>query len=363
MQSDPPPPEPVRQQDGAAQPPLRVDLGIFAHNEAEAIGAMIDGLAQQSVWDRPDRDLRAVVLVNGSTDATAAIAREAVASLPQRLRIEVVELAQGGKSRTWNRYVHDLSRPDAGMLLFADADIRLPEADTLERLVDALAGRPELVAYSSRPIKDLVFQPALQQGFTSRLIARSAGTLDSWRTALSGSLYALRTDTARGLHLPVGLPVEDGFLRAMLVTDALEEPEDAARISAEEGLFHIYTSERSAAALVRHQVRIVIGSALNEAIFRHLSDCPPGGRKAELARAAGDDGWLGRVAAERLPRAPWGYVPVHFLVKRLQTLSRDPARRRSPRAIALATLGFGFDLTVYVAAQLRMARGQGPGFW
>ena len=91
---------------------MKVDLGVFAHNEAAGIAAVVRALRAQAV---PGLDLRILVLANGCRDATAALAAEAGA--------EVADLPEGGKSRTWNRFVHDLSRLDAAVLIFADADI------------------------------------------------------------------------------------------------------------------------------------------------------------------------------------------------------------------------------------------------
>jgi len=116
-------------------------------------------------------------------------------------------------------------------------------------------------------------------------------------------------------------------------------------------VFHVYASERSILALIRHQTRIVIGSAVNAAVFAQMRD-----GSVDLAQVARDDGWLERVIAAQLPR--WfGWVPPHFLFKRLVRAWRSP--RRWPMAV----LGFGFDAVVYVRAQWCMARGTGAGHW
>lgn len=319
---------------------MRVDVGVFAHNEAAGIGAMLRGLLGQSAQGL---DLRIVVLCNGCTDGTVA-----AAGVPG---VEVVDLAQGGKSRTWNRFVHDLSRPSADVLVFCDADIRLPVADAVMRLVRGLGDRWVM---NSRPVKDIGFDVA-PRGVVDRVIAAAGGGLDDWKTAICGQFYAMPAAVARRFQMPIGLPVEDGFLRAMVLTDGLTEAEDFSRIGGGD-VFHIYASERDIPALIRHQTRIVIGSAINAAVFAHLRAVPLPAHHAALARAAGDPDWLGRVIAAQLPR--WfGYVPLHFLTKRLVRAWRSP--KRWPMAI----VGFGFDAIVYVIAQWRMARGTGAGHW
>jgi glycosyltransferase involved in cell wall biosynthesis len=330
---------------------MRVDIGVFAHNEAAGIGAMVAGLLAQDVTGL---DARILVLANGCHDNTAARARTAGA--------EVAELAEGGKSRTWNRFVHDLSRADADVLIFADADIEFTAPDSLRRLALGLADRPALWVLNSQPVKDIA---ARREGLSAldKIIAAAGGGLDEWKTAICGQLYAMPAGQARRFHLPVGLPVEDGFLRAMVLTDALVNPEDFSRIDGLEGLSHLYASERSISALIRHQTRIVIGSAINFAAFDALRALPSDRRGPELTRAAADDGWLPRAIHGHLPRLPFGYVPLHFLTKRLGRFLTKPREMLRPKPVAVAFLGFGFDAIVYLLAQYRMARGTGAGFW
>ncbi|MDQ2066228.1 glycosyltransferase family A protein [Xinfangfangia sp. CPCC 101601] len=320
---------------------IKVDLGIFAHNEAAGIAQMLGFVQAQRLPDGVD--LRILVLANGCRDDTAAQARAAGA--------EVAELAEGGKSRTWNRFTRGLARRDAQILIFADADIEMLERDVLARLIQGLCARPELWVLSSQPVKDTALRGA--KTLVEKLALKASGGLDDWRTAICGQLYAMPAARARRFRLPIGLPVEDGYLRAMVLTDNLTAPEDVFRIDGAEGVRHIYASERSLGALIRHQERIVIGSAVNAALFAHLTEASK--PRAEARLLASDPQALGRVLAARLPRFPQGYVPLHFLVKRLA--------RASLKRLPIAVIGFGFDLIVYIKAQIRMMRGGGAGFW
>ncbi len=148
-------------------------------------------------------------------------------------------LPKAAKSRTWNSFVHQYSRPAAEVLVFCDADIELPEVDSLVRLINGLQANPALSVMNSQPIKDIIYRPA-KLGLVDKLIALSAGKLDDWKTAICGQLYAMPSPAARSAYLPIGLPVEDGFLRAMVLTDGLIGPENLGRIDGEEGVFHIY---------------------------------------------------------------------------------------------------------------------------
>lgn len=333
-----------------------VDIGVFAHNEADHITHLVEDLRRQTLLSAGTIDVRVLILANGCTDSTVAVATTAAAGDE---RIAVADLAQGGKSRTWNRFVHELSRPEAELLLFCDADIGLPDESTMERLVRLLAERPELVAAPSRPVKDIVYAPA-GGGAPRGLIAASGGGLDDWRISISGQLYAARASAVRGFHLPIGLPVEDGFVRAMLLTNVLTEDEDLSLIDGDERAFHVYESETKVPNLLRHQRRIVIGSAINTALFTELRDAFGANPREALAAAAGDEQWVARTIRKRLPRW-YGFVPTHFLFKRVVRYFNKPTLQ--PKAIVTTAAGFGFDAVAYLMAQVAMARGVGAGHW
>lgn len=338
---------------------ITVDIGVFARNMATSIAAMVVELARQDILVG-DMDVRVLILANGCIDTTVDRARDACRATGDR--IEVVDLALGGKSRTWNSFVHDLSRPGADVLLFCDADIEMPESDTLSRLVKALLARPELLALGSQPMKDIAYRP-VKLSRVDRLISMAGGNIGDWQSTICGQLYAMPASAARALHLPIGLPAEDGFLRAMVLTDVLTTPENLSVIGGDDTIFHLFAAERSISGLIRHRTRIVIGSAINSATFAALAALPAPARRAELARAAGDETWTSRQIRARLPRLPHGFVPLHFLFGRAGRMLAKPRALLRPRQLFLFVAGFGFDFIVYLNAQIRMARGTGAGHW
>jgi len=338
---------------------IRVDIGVFAHNEARSIVRMLGELTRQ---DTTGLDLRILLLANGCTDDTVAQARSFVpADSTANARIEVIDLPQGGKSRTWNRFVHDLSRPDVDVLIFSDADIGIPEPDSLLRLVQGLLSNRRLHAFNSHPIKDIVYRPK-DLSMMDKAIAMGSETLTNWKKAICGSLYAMPATRARALYMPIGLAVEDGFLRAMILTDVLTIDEDFSRIDGGD-VFHIFASERSVMALIRHQTRIVIGSAVNAAAFAALRELPSDQRRSALADASGQESWLSDVIRARLPQWPFGWIPPLYLTKRIRFIAREPRNLLRPRQVFVLVMGFGFDLVVYINAQIKMARGTGAGHW
>ena len=162
--------------------------------------------------------------------------------------------------------------------------------------------------------------------------------------------------------MPIGLAVEDGFLRAMILTDVMSIEEDFTRLDGG-NVFHIFAAERSVSALIRHQTRLVIGTAINIAIFEHLRALPLGRRRAALAEAASQESWLPNVIHSRLPRWPFGWIPFHCVTKRVLFISREPRKLLRPGRFFMLLVGLGFDLVVYVNAQIKMARGTGAGHW
>ncbi|MCU0906243.1 MAG: glycosyltransferase [Rhodobacteraceae bacterium] len=340
------------------------DLGIFAHQEETTIATILADLVTQSAMSDPLIDLRIIVVANGCTDATVSVAEAFRDSQPSTIgqRIEVVDLPRGGKSRAFNAFVQEISRPDADTLVFCDADIRMVRADVLSRMLTGLRDAPQQEVFVSRPVKD-VNHFDLPVGLVARLIASGGDGLADWRTAICGQLYAMRAATARGISLPIGLPVEDGFVRAMVLTDLLTRPEDLRRIDGDPDVFHVYESIRTPGDLVRHQARIVTGSAVNEVVFRHMRRVAPDleGARRLLATAAAVDGWLEATLRAELPRAPHGYVPFHFLFWRLTAARGRPWWR--PRTLAVTLAGLALDSVAWVQASLRLWRGRAAGHW
>ena len=158
---------------------MGIAVGIFAHQEERRIGACLASLP----LDRADMLYH--VLVNGSTDTTAAKAREIAAERPN---VRVHDIAQGGKSRTWNHLIHNVldGSQDAVILLDGDAEIAPGSIDALAQAVasdgvNAAAGMPlngrmaahyrHLLSTDGGLFGDLY---ALSGHFVNRIRARSA---------------------------------------------------------------------------------------------------------------------------------------------------------------------------------------------
>lgn len=342
---------------------ILVDIGIFAHNESAGIRAMLRNLLVQELFRDSAFDVHLHVLANGCNDATVAEAQQAISEQGATIHTTVHNLPEGGKSRTWNRFVHDISRPEAETLAFLDADIYIPQPHMLRDLCNFLLTSPNLSGVSSRPVKDIIHDASMQNGYRDKLIAAATGTLNDWKSSIAGSLYLLRSDIARSFHMPIGLPCEDGFARAMVQTHNFsQEGAPEIYLDGRDDIFHIYASERSINALIHHQTRLVIGSAINAVIYARLRSLSNECRMKELEESAKNPEWLPNLLNNKLPQRSYGYVPTHFLFKRVQYWIKSP-NKLNPKRISVTAAGFIFDATVYIFAQFKMWRGAGAGHW
>lgn len=279
---------------------MGIAIGIFAHQEERRIGACLASLP----LDRADMLYH--VLVNGSTDTTAAKAREIAAGRPN---VRVHDIAQGGKSRTWNHLIHNVldGSQDAVILLDGDAEIAPGSIDALAQAVasdgvNAAAGMP----------------------LNGRMAAHYRHLL-STDGGLFGDLYALSGHfvnriRARGLRLPNDLIGDDGLVAAWAHTDLQT---DAAWhhnriVACEQAGFLCEPVRLTSPASWRMQYRRMTNYSLRFFQNRIVSDIMggqgPDGLPLELrslyatwlprlAPRSGPTGWFDRKALERMRQA------------------------------------------------------------
>lgn len=340
------------------------DIGVFAHNEESNIALLLADLAKQSVFFDSRFSVRVVVLANGCSDNTCRVANDASGNFSNPRSAVVYDLKEGGKSRTWNKFVHNLSNVDAESLIFMDADIRLPNEDTISDLLLFLQQRTDIKAASSLPVKDIDFRPERLKLVEKLISSGSQVTGPSSKTSICGQLYVMRSVAARSIRLPIGLPVEDGFVRHALITELFSRPINTSVIDQPDHVFHVYSSERRISSLLTHQTRIVIGSAINAALFAHFVSMSRRGDHrvvlSELEESSCSSTWLPDKIRTLLPTRE-GWVPLLFLYGRTHAFYET--RPHTARQNLMAVLAFGFDLVVYAAAQIKMARGAGAGYW
>ena len=279
---------------------MGIAVGIFAHQEERRIGPCLASLP----LDRADAVYH--VLVNGSTDATVARARDMTAG---RANVRVHDIAQGGKSRTWNHLIHDLldGTDEAIILLDGDAQIAPGSIDALVHAV----GSDGINAAAGMPLN-------------GRMVAHYRHLL-STDGGLFGDLYALSGHfvnriRARALRLPDDLIGDDGLVAAWahtdLQTDAAWQRERV--IACEEAGFLCEPVRLTRPASWRMQYRRMTNYSLRFFQNRIVSDIMgregPDGLPRELrslyaawlprlAPRSGPTGWFDRKALKRMRQA------------------------------------------------------------
>ncbi len=341
---------------------MRVSIGILAYNEEAVIQATIAAIRRQSLLYDADRlnvsALEIIVVPNGCTDSTSRRATEAVVSAawPTRVNVRIVDLSEAGKSRTWNRYVHELSDRDADFLILMDADTEFATDDVLEFLLHELIINADIQVSTDLPLKHVA---KLDQRSLADKVSLLTSSLNVSDSAIAGSLYCARTQTLRQIWMPLTLPVEDGFLRAMIVTQGFTQKEDTRRVKRLVHKHHYFQSHRNVRSFLRHETRIIVGSVVNYHLFSLLWREGKSGHVGQFIRGANerDPSWLDKLVASE-SKGLWR-VPASFVSKRFRVA--EP--RRTPRARLLAFLAGLLGVVASVRANGVLLRGSASSYW
>ena len=295
---------------------VSVAICILAKDERRAIGMCLAQLAKQTVVNAGAEPIDIHVVANGCTDDTAGVARASSALFDsQRVKLHLHNLRQGGKSRSWNRAVHELVG-SADIFVFLDADIQLADENVIAEMVASLRFSPHLAACSGHPVKDVHSKP------TKTMIDRFS-LIVSGRTrqsgAINGSLYVARSDVLRQIWLPDETPVEDGFLNAMLQTRGFSQPRDPTIVNSLTRPTHSYQAHNPL-QFVTHERRLIVGTMINIWIFEHLWSLRLQSPAGPMIRDwnATDPGWVERIIRQRAARRPW-LIPNAILFGRFNT--------------------------------------------
>jgi glycosyltransferase involved in cell wall biosynthesis len=186
---------------------MKAVLIVPALNEAAVVGDLVRRVPRDAVAE-------VVVVDNGSTDRTAVVAREAGA--------RVVSEPRRGYGAACFAGVMALP-PDAGIVVFIDADGSQRPEEIPRVLTPILAGRADLVLGA----RTLQGRHPLHAAAGTRLVARFVAW--RWRAPITdfGPLRAIRADLLQQLQMrdrAFGWPVEMVVKAAALGARILEVP-------------------------------------------------------------------------------------------------------------------------------------------
>lgn len=295
---------------------MRLAVCILARNEAQSIGPFIASLARQTVF--ADASIEPVVYVgaNGCSDATVAEADKSARSAlaPLGVAYHILDFADPGKSRSWNRMVHHELDDRFDMIGFVDADIVFIDAHVLAAAVAALSGDPGIQVYSGYPIKHIARNPS--PGALDRL-SLSASRHTRYVDSINGSLYFGRASCLKAIWLPDETPGEDGFLNAMVDTNGFTRSGASGAIAQSSSPTHYFQAPRLR-DFFAHERRMIVGTVINCWIFEYLwaqkLSAPAGPTIARLN--AEQPHWVEDLIAERVRGRRW-VVPAKHVTRRL----------------------------------------------
>ncbi len=214
----------------------QIAIGIIARNEEAGIGATLQSLFEQSLFEElawRGWKCEIVCLANDCTDRTAAVAGEIfdrqMREHPHRRAIcaRVVELSERGKINAWNQFVHTISPTEARFLFLMDSDILIHRRETLWNMLRALEDDAQAHVAVDSPCKDIQFRRRKSLG--DRISLGASRLTASADAQLCGQLYCIRGEIARNIYLPKDLAAcEDGFIKTLVCTDFLTRPSNAS---------------------------------------------------------------------------------------------------------------------------------------
>lgn len=242
---------------------MNICIAVLAHNEETGIERTLQDLLLQDLWKSEPYSTELMVVVNGTTDRTVAVSEKVLKEA--EINARVFDLIRPGKANAWNQFIHDLSPVDTDIFILVDADIVLSQTEALRVMVETLIAHPEAVAVVDVPIKDLAKNE--KKGAAARLSLSVSDLAAAGPPKLCGQLYAARAEALRKIFLPEPMLVEDGFIKAMLVTDAFTIEENAQRLVRAADVFHVYEAETKLKSIYCHEKRILIGSICNFLLF------------------------------------------------------------------------------------------------
>lgn len=307
-----------------------------------------------------------IVVPNGCTDRTDQVAEAVLAECIRPLtnvtaRVEVLQ--RGGKTNAWNELIHRLADPGSDQFILMDADILLLTPDTLELLSRTLTSQPHAHVTTDQPVKHIARKP--KHTLKERILLGAGGMTQTAPGQLTGQLYCARASILRQIWIPLGIIVEDGYLKQMLCTDGFAQPLDNSRIVRAEGASHEFECYTRLIDIWNHQIRQAAGHTiytfLTACIRQEMAERPVFNEIAR--RCSANPEWFGDVArAEIRRRGFWVMDRPSFWIRwRRLKLARGLAARL--RFFALALVATPFDICVFVVANHRLKSGRIGNLW
>ena len=350
---------------------MKLSIGILAHNESDSIAILLHSLYQQSLFTclNSDHRIEVIIVTNGCTDDTTVVAQNTLKELTERanntvlsgnkvpwLTWKVCEVEEAGKSNAWNLFVHQFAADDTDFFYLMDADIQLHSPDTLVKMLNILVQNPEYWISLDHPIKDVELKQ--NKNLLEKLSVAVSKSSNEGQLYICGQLYCARASALQNIWMPAGLPVEDGFLTQMIISEnfTIKNPTFTKRIVRVAGASHIFSAYTNPWQLVNHEVRVVVGIVINQALSYYLrencnQDLTAGKLIAYLNQK--NHFWLNDFMKNTMAKKNWWIIPISLVFRRYRSLKSHSLYKALMR-IPIATLAFIVDLSVFIQANNKL---------
>ena len=351
---------------------MNLSICILAYNESTSISKTLESLLKQSLFNnsRNYGFIEIIVVPNGCTDNTAEVARAKLKDLmgafeqeQSNVRWQVCEITEPGKSNAWNCYVHQFSDPAADFLVLMDADIEFIETQTLTNMLDVFRTNTEAWIAIDQPVKDIALKK--EQNLLEKASVAVSGASNPGRLYICGQLYCSPASVLRKIWLPIGLPVEDGFLTAMVVSDRFTAPSNFERIVRVKSASHSFKAYIAPRELVRHEQRIVMGIAINIFLCKYLrAKCNQRQSADSLIEQMNqkEPQWLKHFIKDKISTRRGWILPKTLVFRRFNSL-KNHSLSKAVFFAPIALTAFLVDLLIFIPANHKLSKGVGMNYW
>ena len=344
---------------------MKITIGILAYNEADSIPRILHSLSQQSLFQDNNKDkiVEVIVVPNGCSDRTAEVARNVLHSA--QFSWQVCEVEEAGKSNAWNLFIHQFSASDTDFFFLMDADIMLYARDTLEKMLDVLIQNPEYWVSLDRLIKDVELKE--NKNLLEKLSVAVSKSSNEGQLYICGQLYCVRASALSNIWMPAGLPVEDGFLTQMIISEnfTIKNPTFEKRIVRVNEASHVFEAYTNPIELINHEVRVVVGIVINIFLTYYFNKkCNEQLTAGTLIAQMNQENhfWLDDFVKNTLAKKSWWVIPISLVFRRYRSLQNHSLLKAFLR-IPIATLAFIVDLSVFIRANNKLHRKTISNYW
>ena len=233
-----------------------------------------------------------------------------------------------------------------------DADIKMPQRDLIVRSIKALESTPKAVVASDVSRKNFEGSSPLNPMRILNVIFGRPATAD---VSICGQFYCIRAKELRRIVLPIGLLSQDGYLRAMILTEGLTHPEQLERIHNVPNSYHLHPAYTSFVRMFRFQKRQAIGTSISLLVYQDMEKMPQDFdlRMQEIARRnSANADWVSDLVETRL-RVTRAFVPRSYIFRMMHSARQARGRGRLKWLIVPFAIGYDFVVAHYANAEIR----------